>query len=174
MERLIQLLQASPLIILAMFVLSMASGVMTILLGWKKFYTDYLCKTIKIPTWLLLCILFVVFLAVIFKPAFTRLPKELETIDGVSFGVQRVQIDGKRFTNCTFHGSELLYKGEAGCELTNNKFIDFHITFDGPAGATIATLRNMYQNPGFRPWIENTFARIKENRIGIATPPAAK
>ena len=173
MERLVQLLQGSPLAVLTMFTISIVSGAMTIVLGWKQVYKDYLCKGVTIPVWLFLCILFVVSLVVIFKPALTDRPKELKTIDGVSFGVQRVLLDGKRFTNCTFDGSELLYTGEGGCELRNNIFRGIRITFDGPAGATVVTLTNMYRDPGFRPWIENTFSSIKEDRIKKATPPAS-
>lgn len=172
MDYLTQLLQSNPLIILAMFLISVISSTMTIIFGWKRFYNDFLSKSVTLPVWLILSIIFVIFLVVIFKPALADRTARLKTIKGVSFGVQRVLLDGKRFVNCTFDRSELFYRGEAGCELKNNTLKDVHITFGGPAGRTLSSLANMYRVPSLRPLIDNTFSRIKEDKMRKVPQPA--
>ncbi|WP_243555996.1 toll/interleukin-1 receptor domain-containing protein [Priestia megaterium] len=74
---------------------------------------------------------------------------ELETIEGQSFGVQQVFLDGKRFVNCTFDGSELVYKGEKAFSLESNRFETFpRIAFYGHAGITLNALKAMQKDEG--------------------------
>jgi hypothetical protein len=172
MDSLIQLLQNNPLIILIMFIITFFSGAITIILGWKKLYNDILSKKITLPIYAYLIILFFVFLAIIFWPIIKNQPKGYRTIEGESFGVQRVVLDGKRFINCSFDGTELVIKGEAGGEFNNNKLTNIRLTFDGPAAGTIFTLRALYSEPSFRPFIENAFEQIKSGDFKKATVPS--
>jgi len=97
--------------LLVMFLISVLSGLMGIIFGYKRFYDDFLSKSITLPVYAYLIILFVVALAIIFWPAIKNRPKGLQTIKGESFGVQRIFVDGKRFVNCKFSKTELVYTG---------------------------------------------------------------
>ena len=172
MEALIQFLQNNPLITLGVFIISVLSALMGIILMWKRFYDDFLSKSITLPVYVHLIILFVVVLAIIFWPAIKDRPKGLQTIKGESFGVQRIFIDGKHFVNCKFRKTELVYKGEGDSLIENCIFINPGFTFGGSAAATISTLKSMYAAPELRPLIENTFKNIREGNLQIATPPS--
>ena len=123
MNTLIELLQNSPIIILVMFIIALVSGIFTIFSGWKKFRDDILLKKITVSVYTYLVIFFLMALAVIFWPAIKDRPKPLRTIKGETFGVQRILVDGKRFVNCNFRKTELVYRGEAGVSLENCSFI---------------------------------------------------
>ena len=172
MEALIRFLQNNPIIILVMFIITLLGGLMSIIFGYKRFYDDFLSKSITLPVYAYLIIFFVVALAIIFWPAIKNRPKGLQTIKGESFGVQRIFVDGKHFVNCKFRKTELVYKGEGGCRMDNCSFINPGFTFDGPAAATISTLKSMYAAPELRPLIENTFTAIREGNLSMATPPS--
>lgn len=170
MYNLIKYLQNNPIIILVMFIITLLGGFMGIILGWKRFYDDFLSKSITLPVYVYLIILFVVALAIIFSPAIKDRPKRLQTIKGESFGVQRILVDGKHFVNCTFRNTELAYRGEGVCRINNCIFENIRIAFDGPAAATMNTLMGLYAAPEFRPLIENTFKAIREGNLPIAAP----
>ena len=172
MDNLIQLLQNNPLIILAMFIITVLSGIITIILGWKKFYKDILSKSITLPVYAYLIIFFFVALAIIFWPTIENRPKPLRTVKGESFGIQRIFIDGKSFVNCNFNGTELVFKGESGGGFNGCSFKDIKLTFDSSAGGTIITLKNLYAVPSLRPFVENAFEQIKSGEIKIATTPS--
>ena len=55
----------------------------------------------------------------------------------------------------------------------NCSFINPGFTFDGPAAATINTLKALYAVPELRPLIENTFKAIREGNLPIAIPPSS-
>jgi hypothetical protein len=173
MEALIKFLQNNPMIVLGVFVISVLSGLMGIILMSKRFWNDFLSKSITLPVYVYLIIFFVVILAIIFRPAIKDRPKPLRIIKGESFGVQRIFIDGKRFVNCKFRGTELVFKGEADVGLEGCSFFENHrLTFGGPAQNTLNMLKSLYAVPEFRPRIENTFKAIKEGKLTIAIPPS--
>jgi hypothetical protein len=92
-------LQSNPTIVLVMFVVTILSASMTIILGWKDFYRDYLSKAITIPVWLMIlsliaCLLFVHFGG---KESDYGASRELISIEGKRFGVQQVILDGKKW-----------------------------------------------------------------------------
>ncbi|MBA7716559.1 hypothetical protein ES703_125633 [subsurface metagenome] len=172
MEALIRFLQNNKLIILVMFIITLLGGLMGIILGWKRFYDDFLSKSITLPVYVLIILFVVVALAIIFRPAIKDRPKGLKTIKGESFGVQRIVVDGKRFVNCTFRKTELVFRGETsggfeGCSL---EYIG--LTFDGPAANTAKLLAGLYTVAALRPLVENTFKAIREGKLPIATPPS--
>jgi hypothetical protein len=172
MDNLIKNLQNNPIIILVMFIITLLGGLIGIILGWKRFYDDFLSKSITLPVYVYLIILFVVALAIIFWPAIKDRPKQLQTIKGESFGVQRIVVDGKRFVNCNFRKTELVFRGEAGSGIEGCSLTNVGLTFDGPAATTVKILKSLYAEPNFRPFIENTFKAIKEGKLPEAIPPS--
>ena len=155
-----------------MFIISILSGIMTIIFGWKRFRDDILLKKITVPIYAYLIILFLVALAIIFWPAIEDRPKRLRTIEGESFGVQRILVDGKRFVNCKFRKTELAFRGEASSSIEGCSFIQIGFAFDGPAATTMKILKSLYAEPNFRPFIENTFKAIREGYLPAAVPPS--
>jgi len=172
MDRLIQLLQNNPLIILAMFIISVLSGIITIILGWKRFRDDVLVKKVTLPVYAYVIVFFLVALAITLWPAIGDRPKRLRTIEGESFGVQRILVDGKRFVNCKFKKTELVFRGEGGGGIEGCDIMDVGITFDGPAATTVKLLKSLYAEPKFRPLVENTFKAIREGNLPEAIPPS--
>ncbi len=172
MNTLIESLQNNPMIILVMFIITLLGGLMGILLGWKRFHDDFLSKSVTVPVYAYLIIPFVVALAYIFWPAIEDRPKRLRTIEGESFGVQRILVDGKRFVNCKFRKTELVFRGEASSSIEGCSFEKIGLTFDGPAATTIKILEGLYAEPRFRPFIENTFENIKKGKHPEAIPPS--
>jgi hypothetical protein len=172
MEVLIQFLKNSPVIILGMFIITVLSGIITIIVGWKRLRDDILLKKVTVPVYAYLVVLFSIALASIFWPAIENVPKGLATIKGESFGVQRIFVDGKRFVNCKFTKTELVYRGEAGTSLEDCTFEKIGITFEGAAASTVKALTGLYADRRFRPLIENTLNAIKEGKLPKATPPS--
>ena len=67
----------------------------------------------------------------------------LEHVCEKSFRNERVEIDGKRFTSCTFEGCELIYAGGdvefgPGCSVENCR-----PEFSGPARRTVLLLHSL-------------------------------
>ena len=167
MKSLIAWLQNNPLIILVMFIISVLSSVMTIFLGWQAFYSDYLSKPVLIPVWLIVVVSTVILFLVIHfrsKEISSGPAKELEIVEGKSFGVQQVVMDGKNFVRCKFDGTELIYNGIKNFSLGENKFLRFRFTFSQFAANTIAIIEAMYKDPAFRPIVDQTFENIKKGQ----------
>ena len=101
-------------------------------------------------------------------------PRRLRTIEGESFGVQRILADGKRFVNCKFRRTELVFRGEAGVGIERCVFQGTGFTFDGPAANTVNILTSLYAEPCFRPIIERTFTGVREGGLPEAVPPSDK
>lgn len=95
LNKLAEILQKHPAIILIMFSLSVISAVVTIALGWEQFYASFLSKEISLPIWLVLLVLFSSAIIYVFRDRSSPTPKELETIEGKEFGVQQIEMDGK-------------------------------------------------------------------------------
>ncbi|WP_146449721.1 hypothetical protein [Vibrio kanaloae] len=172
-ERISKNLQSNPLIVILMFVVSVFSAVVTIALGWSQFYGDYLSKSITMPIWFIILVPIVgSALWLVFKPT-VNLKKELkefESIEGKTFGVQQVVLDGRTFKRCEFDGSELIFNGEYGFNLDRNSFNAPKFTFGGSASTTISVLTNMYKDPAFRPLVDETLANIQRGVINESAP----
>ncbi|MGB8954003.1 MAG: hypothetical protein WCC10_01395 [Tumebacillaceae bacterium] len=159
MNKLVDFLQKNVFVILVMFVVSVLGGVITIILGWKQFYNDYLSKEIVIPVWLTILIIVVAGIIFLFKSS-KKIPeeKDLETIEGVDFGVQQVILDGKRFVNCTFDGTELVFKGTQYFALEKNHFKSPpRIKFEYCAGITLNVLMALDKSPEFKEYVRSAF-----------------
>ncbi len=140
-----------------MFVLTSFSTLVTIVLGWDQFYESFLSKEIRIPIWFSLLIALVVAILFIFKKGKVAPAKELETVEGKDFGVQQVEMDGKKFVNCTFDGAELIFRGVNGFGLEKNHFkVPPRISFQDCAGNTLSMIKALYQDENFKPYIVRT------------------
>lgn len=150
-------LQKHPAIVFAMFSLSLISAILTIVLGWTQFYDSFLSKELYIPVWVLVLSLLIIVIIYMFRD--TSIPtQELETIEGKDFGVQQIELDGKNFVNCTFDGSELVFRGKAGFSLQKNHFnTPPRIAFHDHAGITLAVIKSLQGDPIFKPTIDKTF-----------------
>ncbi len=141
-----------------MFLISSTAGIIAIITGWQDFYTNYLSKPITIPIWLFLILIFLLIVIFVFRPQKKNYSmKGLETIEGENFGVQQVNVDGKRFVNCTFDGSELVFKGLEGFSLEGNTFrTPPKISFDQYAGTTLQVIKALYNSAEFTSYIAST------------------
>ena len=156
-----------------MSLIPLLAALMTIILGWERFYNDFLSQSITLPVYVHLIIFFVVVvaLAIRFWPATKDRSKELQIIKGESFGTQRIFVEGKHFVNCTFTRTELVYRGEASSRFEHCGFERHQFVFEGPAATTLQTLTNMYTQPIFRPFLDYVFECIKKGKLPKATPP---
>ena len=171
LDRISRNLQNNPMIIVGMFLISVFSAIVTIVLGWSDFYSDYLSKSVTIPVWLILLITIISpIIWVTFKPSAKRKIKEFEEVKGKTFGVQQVILDGRTFKRCEFDGSELIFNGEYGFNLERNNFHTPKFTFGGSASTTIAALTNMYKDPAFRPLVDQTLTNIKSGVMQESAP----
>jgi hypothetical protein len=173
MEYLKELLTSNPIIVLIMFLITFISGIIAIVLGWKKFYEDYLSKKIYLPVWalFLLFILACVFIITITgKKPIEEEMKEFVIIEGKQFGVQQVVLDGKRFVRCFFDGTELIVKGEQDFQMERNSLTNCKFTVYGHAARTLKVLTAMYKDISFRPIVDKTIQNIKEGKIVNSTP----
>ena len=170
-----------PLLAALMTIILGWKKLMAIILGWKRVCVDFLSKSVTLPVYVYLIILFVIVvvaaLAIKFWPATPATkdrPKELRIIKGETFGTQRIKIDGKRFVNCTFAKTEFAYWGEAhtafvscGFDLGPQSFV-----FEGSAIRTIQLLKELYSQAVFRPFVDHVFESIKEGKLPRAIPPS--
>lgn len=142
-------------------------SVITVVNGWEDF-SIFLNKKISITvsTIFIICI-FILFSFLIIKYIFLEKRKvtystELETIEGKSFGVERVYIDGKRFVNCTFDGSELVFEGKSAFALEKNHFkVPPRIAFEANAGITANVMTTLYNTAEFKIYIEQLFQNTR-------------
>lgn len=117
---------------------------------------------ITIPFWLF-CLIIGLIPTYFAVKAYSNKTKD---IANKSYGVDRVVVDGKHFVNCTFDGTELVFKGEKGFSLTSNHFkTPPRISFDGNASLTVGELIAMYGDEGFRPIVDATFENIKKRGL---------
>lgn len=157
MNKLSESLQKHPVIVLVMFLLSSISALVTIALGWKEFYSSFLSKEINLPVWMIFLMILLGAITYIFRGKRTPNLKEFETIEGKEFGVQPVEMDGKNFVNCTFDGSELVFRGTNGFNLQKNHFkTPPRISFQDYAATTMVVVKALHKDPSFRPYIEKT------------------
>jgi len=163
-----KILKNNPVIKLVMFSFSFIGAigtVITIVLGWSQFYESFLSKEIYVPVWLIVIITFILVGAIAFS--FRGHPfqatKEFDTIEGKTFGVQPVELDGKNFVNCKFDGSELVFRGRNGFNLQHNHFLTPpRISFQDYAGQTLAVMRALYKEPAFKLYIQRAFEQVEE------------
>ncbi len=172
MERVAEFLQTNAYIIVVMFVLSAGKIAFDIIARRKQLWHDFLSRKITLPVYVCLILIFLVLLLKVLWPVTEMRPKSIRTIENEEFGIQRVIVDGKRFVNCKFHKTELVFRGEAKGSIEGGVLDHPQFTFDGPAAATAQSLSNFYKIPQLRPLIDNTFEAIKKGQLQKAVPPS--
>lgn len=151
-------LQQHPVIVLIMFILTVLSAIITIALGWETFYESFLAKEVKAPVWFIFILALVIFTGYILKQSRPKQPTELTTVEGKEFGVQQIEMDGKRFVNCRFDGSELVFRGKNGFGLEHNTFDNPpRISFQDHAAITLSVMKALNDDPNFSRYIQETF-----------------
>jgi len=172
MDRLAEIFQTNPLIVILFFVVSVAAAITTVADKLRKVSPDLLSRKVTLPVYVYVIVLLIWLLGRLFWPVAEDRPKGLRTIKGEEFGVQRVIMDGKRFQNCTSRKTELVFRGEASSGIENCTLYRPGFTFDGPAAATARILTSLYKIPELRPLIDNTFESIRKGKLPRAIPPS--
>lgn len=95
----------------------------------------------------------------------------MQVIENQTFTKERVAIDGKQFTNCTFDGCVLTYSGTDGTALNGCHLNNTGFAFEGSAAKTIELLTAMHRG-GFRELVEATIAGIRGEQPAPAAPQA--
>lgn len=90
----------------------------------------------------------------------------LEQVTNQKFGVEIVELDGKEFLNCEFHGSILKFKGTGPIGLNHVTFNDVRWVMEAPAGNALELLGALYQTgePIMVQMVEATFANLKNKQ----------
>lgn len=150
-----------------MFIVTILSGAMTIILGWKAFYVDYLSKAVTLPVWLFILVVIGCLFTALFagRQSDDTAVKELDTIEGKRFGVQQIVVDGKKFERCRFDGSEVIFNGKAGFALVGCEFYGPKFTFGSYAANAVNALTMMYKDPSFKPIVEQTIQNIRAGEL---------
>ncbi|CAJ1838842.1 hypothetical protein [Aeromonas dhakensis] len=91
----------------------------------------------------------------------------LEQITNKKFGVEIVELDGKEFLNCEFHGSIIKFKGTGPVGLNHIVFNDVRWVMEAPAGNALQLLGALYQtgDPTMIKMVEATFENVKSKQI---------
>ena len=112
--------------------------------------------SVDVPFWIIvLVILFpiIVFISSLF-------PKKTKSIANKKFGVERIHMDGKHLTNCTFDGSELVFIGKNISSMSNCTGNDTRMSFEGAAGNTVIFLSALWIEPGTRHFAQEAINQI--------------
>lgn len=173
MKNLADVLTKNPLVVVGMFLFTIITGVSGMVVGWGDLYRDFLSKSVTVPTWFMLLVVFAVFLVSVVYG--TRKSKQLnaplELVADKKFGVQQITANGKNFLGCEFHGTEIIFDGEAPFGFDRCEFVDPRFTFVGPAGRALMTLADLFKDPSFRPVVEGVILNIRAGRLPIAVKP---
>jgi len=173
MERVAEFLQTNAYIIVVMFVFSVGKIVSDIVARRKQLWRDFLSRKIALPVYVYVIVLIVAVLLKVFWPVAENQTKPLRTVQGVTFGVQSIPMDGNRFVRCEFNGTELVFAGEAGFALENCGWKERpRIKVEGPANRTLRMLQLLYKDPVFRPIAEATLEGIKAGKLREVPPPS--
>lgn len=166
MKNLSEFLTKNPILVVVLFLLSITSAIVTLLLGAEDIYNDYLSRSISIPAWFVLLFVIVTCIGWVIYGSRTRLRRTRphELVADVKFGVERIEVGNKRFLGCTFDGTELVIDGRPfdfnGCHFVGQRFL-----FSGCAAQTLSIMAAMYRDPPFRPLIEGVMTQIKSDKV---------
>lgn len=169
MKYLSELLTKNPLVVVAVFIFSMASAIVTLLLGAKDIYSGYLSKEISIPAWLLILLLVILLVVWAFYGSRVKLrnSRPTELVADAKFGIERVMVGGKRYVSCSFKGSELVIDGTP-FDFQNCTFERTQFLFDGAASQTVAILTAMYRDHAFRPLVDDLLRKIESGDPSVS------
>jgi hypothetical protein len=174
MKKLTNWLQTNPIVVLVMFIVSMTSGIAGLLLGWKQLYVDFLSKSVELPAWLIIIIVFAVLPALILVRRKTEVDEnaKLLSVQGQKFGVQRLFADGKSFERCEFHGTEIVFHALQSHSFINCQFSGIRLSFGGPAARTVAMLVAWSKDAGgFQQFVDQLISDVRSGTLPEAVPP---
>lgn len=124
-----------------------ASGLFTALAALVTWASSL--PSVAVPAWLFVAV--AAFLTAWWW--FTRPNAKLRPVVNESFGVEQVHVDGKHFADCTFKGSELVFRGTQNFSLKGCHFSPLQLKFEGPAGIVLTQLRALNGDPGFSKFV---------------------
>lgn len=167
MEWLAKALEKNKALNVVMFFITLLGTVITIILGWKQFYVDYLSHEVSIPVWtiFLVLILAMIFVVAVSGKRLRSKSSPLEAISGQNYGVQRINAGGKRFVNCRFQGTQVILSVTRGLGFEHCSFDRVHFTWGEDESVMMLVLARMYADPAFRPLIEEMFDGIRTNNL---------
>ncbi|MDH7795246.1 MULTISPECIES: hypothetical protein [unclassified Beijerinckia] len=85
----------------------------------------------------------------------------MEKITGKVFKGQRVNIDGRHFSNCKFENCTLVFAGKDVFSFDGNDLNTTTIEFDGAAGRTLAALQALAEpGSGFSEIVKQSFPKL--------------
>ncbi|MBP0943127.1 hypothetical protein V2K16_22885 [Pseudomonas alliivorans] len=166
MKYLVEFLTKNAYVVVFMFFASLLSSLATLLLGMDAMYRDYLGVKIDLPVWvvILLLVLFVIGWAVYGSRIVIRKESVSVLVEDQSFGVEKVELGGKRFVHCRFDGTELIING-LPFSIEYCTFVGHRFTLSGPAAQTVVNLTSLYRDPPFRPAIDDLLESIKKDAL---------
>lgn len=172
MDNLIKSLRKYQVFNIFMFVFTVLGTLITVVLGWRQFYDDYLSVKVEIPIWLAFVLAFVVFLLAMFSSArkYKKANAPLELVMDQTYGVQRLDVGGKRYVKCNFKGTELILDVGRGFGFERCNFNGTYFTWGEDASKMIHVLSDMYSDDSFKPLIDQMFVDIRNKTIPIAMP----
>ena len=172
MEWLSKALEKNKTINVIMFFVTLLGTIITVILGWKQFYSDYLSFEISMPIWVIFLIMIMLLVSVVAFSARKSKSKMLSTqvISGQSYGIQRVEAGGKRFVRCHFQGSQVILSVIKGVGFEHCRFDGVHFTWGEDESVMIFSLAKMYSDPAFRPMVEEMFNHIRTDSLPEAPP----
>lgn len=174
MEWLSGVLEKWKVLNVLMFVITTIGTLMGIVLGWKQFYHDYLSVQVSMPLWMLFLIILAAFILVLLIADRKKSIKDrpMEVVADMEFGVQRIDVNGKHFKRCKFHGSEILLSVSRGFGLEDCHFYGPRFTWGESETKVIEAMTAMYKEPSLRHLIEGSFEHIKKGTTPKSVNPA--
>jgi hypothetical protein len=92
-----------------------------------------------------------------------------ELVEGQSLGEEEIVVDGKRYVNCTFHGTTLIFRGERAVMFESSTFGDVRWRLEGPAALTLNFLRALATSGEVgKTLVLNTLSQVVGGPIGAA------
>lgn len=88
----------------------------------------------------------------------------METVENETFDSTSVVVDGKQFTNCTFHDVSLVYSGGDVPRFVDCEFTRVSLAFDDAAAQTMYFLRGMRKS-NFGPAVDRMVATIRNESV---------
>ena len=175
MKKLAEFLTKNHVVVVIMFFVTAASMFIGFLLSWDVLYRDYLSETVSMPAWLIILaiVFFFVGAAIISSRKKKPIFSDFVLVADKDFGVERVVASGRKFLNCNFDGTEVVIDGNLPVAFEHCRFKDYRFTFDGAAALTVGLLSSMYQDPAFRPAVDETIKNIKSGKMPISKSPSA-
>ena len=116
--------------------------------------------SITVPIWIIGIVIFII--VYLFYLDYQSKSTDLETIYNKNFGVERVILDGKKFVDCKFDRSELVYLGKKNFHLIRTTHVNTRLAFEDNAALTVAVMQKMYGDPGIRQYIVDFIEQITE------------